>query len=242
MRSMAHPQPRYRLADHVRACRVGGQIVMLDLNTSRYTGLAGSAVSSVLPESNTWPRQVGRASLAWNSHELPSGMTSWIGQGLLVDRTSSSPPAPLLAEPLESLNLVGSDLHIPPGCRHVISLWASAAVASSWLRRRSLAQIAGHVDRLRKRPPSYTDSVTAPLQAAVIAYLRARPFALTAHDRCLLDSLALIRFLAAKGFYPQWVIGVATSPFAAHSWVQCGHVVLNDAHENVRRHQPILVV
>jgi hypothetical protein len=64
----------------------------------------------------------------------------------------------------------------------------------------------------------------------------------TAHDRCLHDSLTLVRFLATKRLFPRWVIGVRTRPFAAHSWVQSGPTVLNDVHEHARDYRPILVV
>ncbi len=80
------------------------------------------------------------------------------------------------------------------------------------------------------------------MRAAVAAYLRLRPFALTSHDRCLNDSLTLVHFLASQGLFPQWVIGVRVRPFCAHSWVQSGGVVLNDLPERVRAYEPILVV
>lgn len=69
-----------------------------------------------------------------------------------------------------------------------------------------------------------------------------RPLVITSHDKCLHDSLTLVHFLASEHFYPQWVIGVRTRPFAAHSWVQAGPLVLNDVHEYVRGFTPILVV
>jgi hypothetical protein len=69
-----------------------------------------------------------------------------------------------------------------------------------------------------------------------------RPLVITSHDKCLHDSLTLLRFLAAEKLYPSWVVGVRTRPFAAHSWVQSGDLVLNDTHEYVRGFTPILVV
>jgi hypothetical protein len=83
---------------------------------------------------------------------------------------------------------------------------------------------------------------TAALHDAVSSYMRLRPFLFTAHDKCLLDSLTLIRFLARRRMFPAWVIGVRTRPFAAHSWVQSAGLVLNDVHEHVRSYTPILVV
>ena len=80
------------------------------------------------------------------------------------------------------------------------------------------------------------------MRPALLAYETLRPFVFTAREKCLLDSLALVMFLAKDGLLPRWVIGVRTGPFGAHSWVQCGTTVLNDQHEYVRQFRPILVV
>jgi hypothetical protein len=39
-----------------------------------------------------------------------------------------------------------------------------------------------------------------------------------------------------------FVIGVATKPFLAHSWVQLGEYVLNDTTERVQDFMPILSI
>src|SRR5262249_22414647 len=69
-----------------------------------------------------------------------------------------------------------------------------------------------------------------------------RPWVYTTLDRCLLDSLVLIEFLALHDQFPTWVIGVRTGPFAAHSWVQYDRYVLNGAPTFVRAFTPILAV
>lgn len=58
----------------------------------------------------------------------------------------------------------------------------------------------------------------------------------------MLDSLVLIEFLALHDVFPDWVIGVKTLPFTAHSWVQTGRFVLNGNPGYVRGYVPILVV
>jgi hypothetical protein len=121
--------------------------------------------------------------------------------------------------------------------------WIGATwITSAWLRRRSLADIANRVVALRARHSYQGGAAPDALRDAVGAYMRLRPFALTAHDRCLNDSLMLVHFLACQGIFPSWVIGVSVHPFCAHSWVQSEGVVLNDLPEHVRRYRPILVV
>jgi len=39
-----------------------------------------------------------------------------------------------------------------------------------------------------------------------------------------------------------FVIGVATKPFLAHSWVQIGEYVLNDTAEHAQDFKPILSI
>jgi len=95
----------------------------------------------------------------------------------------------------------------------------------------------------RLRPDPTGHGVDLPrLRAALVTYEKLRPLVFTARDQCLFDSLALMNFLADECLFPRWVVGVKTSPFRAHSWVQFGDTVLNDQHENVRRFRSILVV
>jgi hypothetical protein len=63
-----------------------------------------------------------------------------------------------------------------------------------------------------------------------------------AEGRCLLHALTLVKFLNRCGFYPDWVIGVTTQPWAAHSWVQWGSFLLDTTPENVCHYTPIMVV
>jgi Transglutaminase-like superfamily len=241
--SPSSPQPR--LADHVRACRVGDQMIFLDLLRSRYFGAAGPQLAAlsaaILQGSTVADAPPVRASLA-----LPH---DWIdrlrGQHLLSEAPSEGPARqlPRLIEPVSSLNADDESSAAASDWRHLVRLWRATLVTAAWLRRRSLADIANRVEALRTRHSERGQGIAADaMLAAVASYVRLRPFALTTHDRCLNDSLTLIHFLATEGLFPQWVIGVRVRPFGAHSWVQNGGVVLNDLAERVRHYQPILVV
>lgn len=59
---------------------------------------------------------------------------------------------------------------------------------------------------------------------------------------CLLDSLALVRYLTRHGIAGNIVFGVTDAPFAAHCWVQVGDVVLNDTVGNTMSYMPIRVI
>jgi hypothetical protein len=76
----------------------------------------------------------------------------------------------------------------------------------------------------------------------VIAAIPLADHSLSASRRCLPRSLAIFDAMAARGFWPELVIGVSYLGFAAHCWLQHGDMVLNDEPDNVRRYAPILAI
>ncbi|PIB89957.1 lasso peptide biosynthesis B2 protein [Caulobacter sp. FWC2] len=59
---------------------------------------------------------------------------------------------------------------------------------------------------------------------------------------CLLDSLAMLNYLAGRGHRPLLVFGVTRQPFKAHCWLQHDRMVLNDHLDHVIGHSVILAV
>lgn len=152
-----------------------------------------------------------------------------------------------------------------PGIRSldVLRFMHAAVQAQWWLRKHSLERIAtciaarrasasaelasaSDIGPRRAHADSGGDSASAAeatrLKLAALKFAMLRPFAFTARDQCLRDSLALMAYLAPLGLRAHWIIGVRTRPFGAHSWVQSGDLVLNDHHEHVLAYQPILIV
>jgi hypothetical protein len=243
MSPIATPDTRFRLADHVRACRVDDQVILLDLRRTRYIGVGGPRLQALAAVIADWPVSSQAATGQVDATGLADSITPFLDQGMLVDAAATIQERSVLDEPVRSLNAEEEARHSRFEWRKLPRLWRASTIASSWLRRRSLHDIALTVasSRPQCRRSAAPDSPDV-LRAAVADYLQLRPFAFTAHDRCLHDSLALVLFLAAQGMFPSWVIGVRTRPFGAHSWVQSADLVLNDLHENVRAYRPILVV
>ncbi|MBI3345726.1 MAG: lasso peptide biosynthesis B2 protein [Burkholderiales bacterium] len=234
---------RYRLADHVRACWVDEQVVLLDLLSNKYLGVGGTQAPALSLSIVDWPV----APRCSTPPDPQAGLDAWLAtlldQRLLVSAFGPTPPRTSIEEPLESLNAHGSTRRQGLEWRHLMRMGWASAVAAHWLKHRSLADIAKNVLRLGQCAQTGGDCTDSDsLRSTMSSYMRLRPFVLTAHDQCLHDSLTLIRFLAMQGMRPHWVIGVRTRPFGAHSWVQTGRLVLNDVHENVRAYTPILVV
>lgn len=237
------PSPRYRFADHVRACHVDGQVILLDLQRGKYIGVGGSMLHQISEHVVDWP--AGAAVDV--THAQPAAVSSWIKQlhqqNLLVDASTAPLARVEVCTPLQTMSDATGIAQVGLRWRSLGRLIGSAICAARWLRRDSLSTIAGKVNHMRPGARTPADSACSDeLADAVASYHRMRPLIMTSHDKCLHDSLTLLRYLAAHNMYPRWVVGVRIRPFAAHSWVQAGDTVLNDLHERVRGFTPILVV
>lgn len=140
-----------------------------------------------------------------------------------------------LEQPVESLDTETQAVAPAIGWRSTFKLVHSAAVASFWIHRLSLSDIEGRARRMR--PTALSDVAlcnAANLRDVVSSCMRMRAFLFTAHDKFLHDSLTLVHFLAKQGLFARWVVEVRTRPFAAHSWVQSGHLVLKTCLQNAR--------
>lgn len=235
---------RLGLAAHVRACESDGQVILLDLRRNNYLGIEGRRSSGLSDIVDGWPACRASDETCAPSAGLSMLAEQLLSKGLLTHETIYRPIDISLPEATSSLNFEAPVTDADIGALRLARFVRSAAVASLWIRCRSLDAIATAVARRRDRARKATGKRAAldRMRDSAAAYQRLRPFVFTAHERCLHDSLALMDFMAGEGVFPHWVIGVKTRPFGAHSWVQSGGTVLNDLHENVRQFRPILVV
>jgi Transglutaminase-like superfamily len=238
--------PEYCLSPHVHFCRTEDGLVLLDLKRARYLGIPAEQQRLLRSAVRDW-REVNDT--AGDSGQPPAEqaaelLESFVQSGLLTaDPTHGASVRQAACKPgtqaIPFAETVRSDMR----AAHFFRLTRAWLTTIYKLRRRSLESIV-HAVRHRKERHSGT---TSPGDAATIRALSAlfchlRPLVFTAKDQCLLDSLILVEFLAGYGKYPTWVFGVKTQPFAAHSWVQHGDLVLNDSVEHVRAYVPILSV
>lgn len=236
-------QKDYRLADHVHACHVDGQVILLDLHRDKYIGVGGALLPALSARIDGWPAPGDDACIAANEAMVDQWLTSMRSQGLVCPASASPPVASSNLEPTRSLYAGDQPIWDGMQWRRISRVACAKIVVGHWLKRHRLSAIVERIVDLRAPSPAVAEHAHQDrLQSAAAWYLRTRPMLSTAHEQCLRDSLTLIRFLASERLYPQWVIGVRTRPFAAHSWVQEGGLVLNDVHETVRRYTPILVV
>lgn len=224
---------RYYLADHVYAAHFENGAVVLNLRTGRYLAL-GDPGARVL-------RSLTQEGI--DCCALPANFADrCIQQGLLQTRPSDpspfDPKGVCVAAPLSDIKPSPQQVRILP---RYAALFLTQYLMAEWeIRHRSLLQIAERIQqkKMRKNLRSTTEAIST----AVLQFRALRPWFFTADERCLLHALALSRFLMALGLNATWVIGVRLQPWAAHSWVQSGSLVLDGIPEQIREYKPIFAV
>jgi Transglutaminase-like superfamily len=245
----------FTIAPHVHVCVTGAGSVLLDLKRDKYLGLGREETESLAAVIDAWPKPT------W---DCPNDLTRSAVQGVRVNELcitlatdgilipasrdcetaadASDAPAPEMKRDWIS---IGDELEVEGRVtlKHVLNF----ATAFIWARcSMAWRPLFLTVEFIRKRKSCRRPEPDIPrvleLAALVDVFRRLRPVVFAAEGRCLLHALTLIRFLSRYGFYPDWVIGVATQPWAAHSWVQWDNFLLDSNPEKVCRFQPILVV
>jgi hypothetical protein len=132
-------------------------------------------------------------------------------------------PLPVTLEQEFARRSIGLDMHFR----------IDGIVAATWLGLR-LTPLRAHLDRLARRSADSPRLDRDRLRERIEAYRQARRFNPIARS-CLLDSLALARWLSAGGHPCRIIFGVTVTPFAAHCWIQDDQAILNDHYDRVSR-------
>ena len=260
-----HPEDLgFRIPAHVHVCVTPDGSVLLDLKRDKYFGMGRKEtllLTAVLPE---WPKPVwggGPCGLRQESDVKARALSlceSLVSDGLLLRHVDEgSPRAWCRREDLGARAVeirrdmrgewisIGDEFEVasPVGLRDVFNfLWAYVWVRGSLLLR----PIAATVESIRDLKAQRRDGRHAwhshQVAAMVDVFRRLRPFVFPAEGRCLLHALTLVKFLSRYDFHPEWMIGVTTQPWGAHSWVQWGNFLLDTNPEKVCGYVPILMV
>ncbi|RDS85062.1 lasso peptide biosynthesis B2 protein [Dyella monticola] len=243
---------RYSLSAHAYVCTIEDHAIVLDLNRDTYFAVTNAQASALVGLVEGWPRPAGwRVPLGTDDQEIrESAIRALSKRGVLAVEPSSGKNAAPVRVPSPQAALLGTSLlHTllddpavrPPRVRLMdIAMFILAYVRASY--RLSHTKLTEVVERVRLRRALMIEAPDNDVLRKLVHRFRLiRPFVYTASNRCLFDSLVLIEYLACYGIYPLWIFGVTARPFSAHSWVQNGHVVLNDTPEHVGRFTPIMV-
>lgn len=237
---------RYWLPSHVLARpRIEGT-VLLDLKHNRYFALSVSdsmTLSRIVPN---WPALPEHASCpaAFQSQQAAKAYAATLLKSGLLSAAEPTASAPM-GEVVAPRAAVGEEIFVK--AEITVDLLAVFVRSYCWARRsvrdRPLHDIRQEIVAMRAAgEASATAAIDSGTVRLVSAFRTLRPCSFTAKDRCLVHSLALLKFLAHYQVFPTWVIGVALRPWGAHSWIQLRELVLDSTPEKVCPFTPILVV
>lgn len=210
-------RPRETLAAGVHAVAIGDDLAILDTRTDAYICLpaAGPGLSSTAHGVTVRPGRIAR--------QLRDA--GFLGPDAGRRRL---PPA------LPVRTIIHDVVRARPGVTDVLK----AADACRDVRRaRAVPGLGGF---LSLADAGITPSKDEAVIAATARFHMLSPW-LPVEGECLVRSALLVSWLRRHGLGADWVFAVRLWPFAAHCWVQCGEVCLNDDVERLAAYTPIMV-
>jgi hypothetical protein len=231
---------KYWLAKHVYACARDDGAVILDARQDKYLGVEPQDARALEAVVNGWPPSSAGPLSSEDALPIAEQFASaGFLTGSAAEGRSAEPPS---LSDRSTLIGVGDDADAHPLSTRDIARFLDAYRQVSWaLRYRSFEAILQDAkESAKSSQPSRFD--IALVSELLSIFRRMRGYTFAVRNRCLLHALLLTNFLTRYGQRPTWVIGVRTVPFAAHSWVQHAHFVLDTTPEKVCPYTPILAI
>lgn len=209
----------YQLKPHVRACRDGATIVFLDLRRDRYSSVSAHSAPCI-------------DGLTDNAVPAEDKAARLVSLGLIEPSTDRAAVlAPRNRAPDQKLVY---DNDVVPTFLDAISFASACQGAAHSLSKRRLDLTLDGIARRKARVRGARDDKRAVLGCFEVLrpwYPRTRV--------CLFDSLALMCFMLSRNLKPDLVLGVRTSPFAAHCWLELDGELAGDTSDHCASFTPI---
>lgn len=228
------------LASSAYLAVVGEQAVLLDLRRDRYLSIAAADILKFSTTLDGDPcNTIDRPVSSGEPHSLLETLVSEgvltfnMDEGKRIEQTWSVEPRHDLADCFS---------HKDGRCDAFNIVRFISALTHAHMRMGFLP-LERHIARIIDRKKGLAAGLENEdrLLALCSTYRRLRPL-YPAPQVCLLDSVALLNFLAGAGLAADLIFGVRNQPFEAHCWLQCADLVLNDTTEHVRTYTPIMVI
>ena len=235
---------QYWIPPHVRVCAAINGTVILNLKRSRYVsiGIEETRALLALDACNGMANMVTPSALKPMTRASAACMGPALVQaGLLsCEATSLELSSRLAVDMRDTLTAAQYALAATLPCRAADVLrFVRACLWAKQATRREMFDVACEIAYV---PPASSGVDLGEVTARTRQFRRLRPFAFAAQNRCLFHALALWKFLSQYHLRTTWVIGVRLRPWSAHSWVQCGNLLLDADIEHVYQYTPILAV
>lgn len=219
-------------------------MILLDLLQDRFLGISTATTSALLARVANWPAD---QKPGINPGQTQVGVERLLGRlvsdGLLTETAEYDRPVVSTSVPRPEAALLEHYGHTRPPIRGA-DLFIFCAACLTMAAVLGIAGLNSALSRVRARKQRVHRLSVSENQIATAAaiFARCRPLLYTARSACLFDSLALVDFLAHRGFVATLVIGVRVRPFGSHAWVQHDGTVLNDSLGRVLKYTPILAI
>lgn len=221
----------YSLREGLSFCRVDGHLIFLDLRHDRYFRLPARMENIFL----TYLDDDDAAGVGISDLLRYDILQPTPSMGIYTDATSIQTPAHSAIERISDTSAASIAM--------LLDVMVVTVSTGLQLKMRKLQAL---IDDLI----AYRDSKTArassqPMEQQLLntadSFMRARPY-VPLETSCLLDALAMVRFLARRRLHANIVFGVTGTPFTAHCWIQAGDLILNDTVGNATAHTTIRVI
>ena len=218
----------FHVSPHIRYCVVNNRAALLNLQTDRYFCLAPALDAE-------FQRLMNGGLTAGDDNESVSDL---VEAGILTAEPSEVVRSASWLRPTSDAPVVD----------HKRANLAEMAIATfcyylaKWdVKSRPIARIVSSIENGRTHTLGAQSSAPCDLTLHYATLFSQIRFFVRAQDKCLIWSLAMIKFLAAHRLPANLLIGVKLEPFGAHAWVQSGPRVLSCPLEEALQYTPILV-
>jgi hypothetical protein len=242
---------RFGIPSHIHVCVTGTGSVILDVKRDKYLGLGREATELLASTVQGWPHPNWPKSARRDAHESARATRDLcellVADGILevIPETKKEREVAALRDLRREWISIGDEIEVTGRVTltHVANflsayVWARYSLAWRPFSVVVEAVTASKLDRVRDLDRCHIRRVSA----MVDIFRRLRPFAFAAEGHCLLHALTLVRFLSKYQLHPEWVVGVTTQPWGAHSWVQWDNFLLDTNPEKVCGYTPIMMV
>jgi len=214
----------------VSFCEVSDRLLFLDLYADRYFLIAEDAERSLR-------EVIGGCSFGSEQRQALGGL---LRAGILLETSDDRVPQCFESPSAPTTSLLDGSAR-PARLRECVKALSMLSVARVQLRFAALHVILGRLEASKASQPDSASYSSQRLQEVADAFEWTSRM-IRSHDQCLARSLAATRRLTVLGVPAELVIGVRLRPFAAHSWTQVKHFLVNDHIDTVRTYTPILAI
>lgn len=223
----------YILRNGLSFCQIDGTLVFLDIDNDRYFRL---------------PNQLERTFVESSRNGFPMSpqIKRLADMGILIENTGNEfkQPVSMPEEAFRSAIEQGTNSK-NPNMKDLVDVFSTVFSTQWLLRKNSLKHALNLVvsrqeqstPESRSDPSNFDDHEIC---SAARIFIRTRLY-VPIEPCCLLDSLAMVKFLARRSLRANIVFGVTRDPFSAHCWVQAKDLVLNDTVGATKAYVPIRV-